>query len=323
MANSSPPSSQPQRTTPLAARSQRPPFSGLSDVADFLSDTRNSPEAHKRNFQDAQKEHQRVLEAALHVYELHQLAEANRQIEEEELRRSELVAEEERRIENGRQAKIKQLEDEARLAAQKAAPIPKPTIPVSLPPTTVSAETQEVVPAAAPVATMQAATGAKTEAFENSEPSSNLRQDRSKSPNPFANTNARLAQMNEQPQPRGGQPSIPLSSVNTPYSPVASGQPTTEKANGATALAKLSSATPQVSEVDRHIQVHKNLKGLRRFVIEQSKTNVSLKQHVGEMRRDIRKSFGQLTSGGLKENKVPVRFPTMQAPLFLIDICQL
>lgn len=50
---------------------------------------------------------------------------------------------------------------------------------------------------------------------------------------------------------------------------------------------------------------------------EQAKQNPALKARMGEMRRDIRKSFGQLTSGGLKENKVPVAriAATLQAGL--------
>ena len=39
---------------------------------------------------------------------------------------------------------------------------------------------------------------------------------------------------------------------------------------------------------------------------QQAKANPALKNRMGDMRRDIRKSFGQLTSGGLRENRVPV-----------------
>ena len=39
---------------------------------------------------------------------------------------------------------------------------------------------------------------------------------------------------------------------------------------------------------------------------EAAKSNPALKAVMGDMRREIRKSIGQLTSGGLKENRVPV-----------------
>lgn len=60
---------------------------------------------------------------------------------------------------------------------------------------------------------------------------------------------------------------------------------------------------------DRYVEIHKKLKELRKFMMEQAKTNTALKSRMGDMRREIRKSMGQLTTGGLRENKAPVSIP--------------
>ena len=59
------------------------------------------------------------------------------------------------------------------------------------------------------------------------------------------------------------------------------------------------------AEHQRFLAIHKNLKKLRAFVIAESKKNSDLKQNIGDIRRQIRKSVGQLTTG-LNANKTPV-----------------
>lgn len=59
------------------------------------------------------------------------------------------------------------------------------------------------------------------------------------------------------------------------------------------------------AEHQRFLAIHKNLKKLRAFVIAESKKNNELKQNIGDIRRQIRKSVGQLTTG-LNANKTPV-----------------
>jgi nucleoporin GLE1 len=67
--------------------------------------------------------------------------------------------------------------------------------------------------------------------------------------------------------------------------------------NGTTPTA--AAAAPQVTQVlpDRYEIVHRSLKDLRRFMLDQAKTNAALKSRMGDMRREIRKSVGQLTHG--------------------------
>lgn len=46
----------------------------------------------------------------------------------------------------------------------------------------------------------------------------------------------------------------------------------------------------------RYLAMHKQLKHLRKFVVDQSKSNTQMKKRLGEMRREVRKSVGQLTA---------------------------
>jgi nucleoporin GLE1 len=56
---------------------------------------------------------------------------------------------------------------------------------------------------------------------------------------------------------------------------------------------------------DRYLEIHKSLKQLRSFVTEHAKQDPGLKKKMGEMRREIRKSVGQLTEGK-GANRIPV-----------------
>lgn len=284
------------------------------EISDFLLESRNSPEAHRRNYAEAQREHDRVLKAALHVFDLHQLAEAQREIEEEEKRRRQRVAEEAKRIEKERQAKIKQLEDEARLAAQKAAPIPKPVIAAAPPPppaaVAAAAAAQALSPPLPPPP--PAATAQEPPKKQEQPPAAQQPPSQTTPANPFAQGQRSLLNGNAAsspfgvPSPKlGGTPQATQSPSQSPFTNGTT-TTTTAPAKAAPAQAATPTATPALAKSDRYIEVHKNLKELRKFVSQQAKTNPALKARMGDMRRDIRKSFGQLTSGGLRENKVPV-----------------
>ena len=63
-----------------------------------------------------------------------------------------------------------------------------------------------------------------------------------------------------------------------------------------------------VAEHKRYLAIHKNLKELRKYVASQTQKQDDLRKSVGEMRRQIRKSVGQLTAGQ-GANKTPVASP--------------
>lgn len=58
-----------------------------------------------------------------------------------------------------------------------------------------------------------------------------------------------------------------------------------------------SSNTEHEVEHARHLEIHKNLKELRKFMNTQAQQNPELKKAMGEMRREIKKSVGQIREG--------------------------
>ena len=74
-----------------------------------------------------------------------------------------------------------------------------------------------------------------------------------------------------------------------------------------TAALSTSAQSDREAEHQRYLAIHKNLKKLRQFVVAESKKHEELKQHMGDIRRQIRKSVGQLTIGQ-NANKKPVGF---------------
>ncbi|KAL9026836.1 MAG: hypothetical protein Q9196_004559 [Gyalolechia fulgens] len=57
------------------------------------------------------------------------------------------------------------------------------------------------------------------------------------------------------------------------------------------------------AEHQRYLEIHKNLKELRKFMVQQAKPDSKLKSRMGDMRRDIKKSVGQIIEGKGKNTK--------------------
>ena len=68
----------------------------------------------------------------------------------------------------------------------------------------------------------------------------------------------------------------------------------------------IQNAQPE-AEHNRYLEIHRALKELRKFMTAQAKQNAQLKGSMGDMRREIRKSVGQLRDGK-GANKVQVCF---------------
>lgn len=75
-----------------------------------------------------------------------------------------------------------------------------------------------------------------------------------------------------------------------------------------------------VPGAQEYLEIHKRLKQLRRFMTETAKQHPELKKKMGEGRREIRKSVGQLTEGKAGTNKVPVSSCTGKDDLNLLII---
>ena len=256
------------------------------------------------------------MQAALHVFELHKLEEETRRIEEEEKRRKAIAEAERKRVEDGRRAETQRLQDEARLQALKAKPIPKPSPPpappvqlpkpAEQPPPAVNGTTpaalngfaalKSSIPSDQPAKSVFGQPSAATATSTATKPTTTLPpvqvERQSSAPNPFQQPVSSKPPAQPQAQP--------------PAQPQAKPQPQVQVQAQVQAAAAPQSAPTGPPVVDRYVEIHRKLKEFRAHMAEAAKTNPALKTMMGEMRREIRKSIGQLTSGGLKENKIPV-----------------
>ncbi|RSL69498.1 hypothetical protein CEP54_002315 [Fusarium duplospermum] len=280
--------------SPTTRRSQLLSSPERNIAASFLLDTRNNELSHRDALAAAQVEHERVRQAAIRVYELHELQQEHRRIVEEErkeqerLRAEALVVAEEKRLRELKAKTIPRLPPEPEPPTPPPAPKPDPSKTTNG--TTPVKETKRVEPSTTPPSEI------KKPALAPPATSS-----------PFAPQN---------------KPTIssPLAAAGT-----TSGQTTThglfQKTNGtATAQpAAFASAQPVAKPAapptqptaspteDRYSQIHQELKKLRRELQAQSKVPGSpLKGKLGTFRREIRVAIGQLT-GGKGANAKPVQ----------------
>jgi nucleoporin GLE1 len=232
--------------------------------------------AHKVALDAAQEEHTRVRKQALRAFEIHELKEKReklliaKQQEAESLR----LEHERLRLEDER-AKLAQSVIEARKKT-----IPVPEIPKSPPPKPAS-------PPPPPAASVNG-----------SAPAPNLAADSTTQNQPGTATSSTQPTPIVQPQARAQSPPTTNNVTNGVHQSASSALQTTSPT--------LPQGPPPSPAAQRYLEIHKNLKQLRELIKNASLQDATLKKHVGEMRREIRKSVGQLT-GGTGANKIPVR----------------
>ncbi|RFU28303.1 hypothetical protein B7463_g8027, partial [Scytalidium lignicola] len=257
----------------------------------------NAELIHENALAAAQLEHQRVRDSALRVIELHTL-----RVEREILRRQ--AKEEETRLriaqEKAQEAeKVRIAQEKARLAeeqarkaeedAKKAAAAtppppppspPKATSPVSAPqpPRQVDQEKALVAPAVGPNHSESAAQRSQTSTSASQlttspEHSSTFRQ------------NAQLAHHIQQQQQQQQPP------------PATSFQSLAGSKDSPATTKSTTAQTKSTFPIEEYARIHKTLKDLRRGIARMGAQNNDFKKKVGEMRREIRKSVGQLREG--------------------------
>jgi nucleoporin GLE1 len=260
-------------------------------LEEILGDDRNSEARHRYLLETAKREHDRVREEAERVY------------------REQLQREERQRLLDARRKEEERIKLEEALAADRArlnelkakkiaipAPLPDPEPPVAPAvngkPPAVPLPTNNV-----PTQTNGAATSPKpTTITAVPKP-------------PSAPIPAQIQSQAPATAPhKAPEPAKPANSVlgingllnNTPQANgVASNSGTSRSA----------AQPPTQPRPDKYAEIHKNLKMLRKFMADQAKTNPALKRRMGDMRREIRKSVGQLTVtlGVAGVNKIQVR----------------
>ncbi len=247
----------------------------------YLSENRNSELCHLEALAAAQVEHERVREAAIRVYQAHELEEQNRRLREQQERVREVQRREEERVRNEERLRA----EEERLRALKAKTVPK------LPP-----EERPAAPVAAAVTTFESPAAPRQPTTSTA--AASIYQH----PQVNGTTRSRPGQLHQaqylsQPQQAGG----PFQS-RAPYAVNPFSNPAAPQQNGLSFASKPTTqaavtATPKPStapSADRYIQIHQNLKKLRASLIEQATSSQPLKQRLGNMRRELRKNLGQL-----------------------------
>ena len=277
---------------------ERPPF-----MPDFLSENRNSELNHKDALAAAQLQHDRVREAAIRVYELHELQEAHQRVllakqkEEERLRIEHQIVAEEHRLRN--------------LQAQHAPKLPPaPAAPKVVPTATPVQPKQPTQPTQPP---RKASVNVPQPAAPSSKPEAPTPPSTGQTVPPQSRHNP-FTQPAPTPPPSQAKPAALNGQVpaSNPFAPTQQQQPPVQPkqqiANPFASQMQKQAApvqqTPQsqpvapkptaASSPDRYLQIHQALKTLRKDVMAQGKF-APLKGPLGDMRREIRKSIGQLT----------------------------
>ncbi|KAL8392217.1 hypothetical protein RB595_002419 [Gaeumannomyces hyphopodioides] len=291
MANSSLPAARiPTQDTRAVDNRTTHPWGSTIDLTleDLRLEDRNTEESHQRSLAQAKRDHEGLRKTAIEVLKHYHLQE------------------EQRRVQIEQQQQEERLRAEARLAAErqrlealraKSVPIPPPPPPPE--PTPPSDAPRPTVPA--PLTNGQLSDAQKPSA-------STLANGEAKNPPPAATP--------EPHKPPGGTinggfpaPNQAQPAQRTQISASTAPPPNPPQQVNGTPAATLKPQPPPVAPVakpDRHVEVHKKLKQLRAFVDQQRKANPQLKARMGEMRREIRTSVGQLVEGALSNNRQAV-----------------
>ena len=253
--------------------------------SDFLADDRNSAISHRDALEAAQAEHDRVREAAIRAYELHGLEEERRRIELEQKKEQERL-----RVEASLLAEELRLRELRALSVPKLPPEPEPPrepTPRAVPPPPSPrkpAEANGHVPSPPPTAAPDAVVERAT---QTAQPSSLAAKPSHPALNPLA------VAPNGQTPPR----QVPGGLFSQQPNPLTLGGAGQGKQSILNPIAQAAPPAPKAVAAppeDRYSQIHKELKKLRKDVVAQSKVG-PLKGKLGEMRRSLRKSMGQLT----------------------------
>lgn len=264
----------------------------------FLNGGRNTELSHRDALAAAQAEHERVREAAIRVFDLHTLEEERRKIELEQEREQERLRRERELV-----------EEEKKLRALKAQQIPRPPPEpepkhVTPPPPPPPSRPQAPVPASPVSPTLQkrpSQSAASGQAAPTSKPATATAQPATNgfpAAQPPRNPFGQAAPITVQP--------TPPSTTSQPAQPNGSTQPATAPAEAVKPTPTPAAQPTAPPEADRYLKIHQELKSLRKKLETLAKEPGSpLKGKMGDMRREIRKSMGQLT-GGRGANSKPI-----------------
>jgi nucleoporin GLE1 len=276
-------------SSPLRRRSYQFTTPQRSSIAliDYLSESKNSEERHRKLLEAADKEHERVIADAERVFQQCQRLDHERRLKEEQRHIALQKQQEQDRL--LLQAQVaREREELQRLREASASPAPSPAATLHHSPAT-------------PEPATASASGAKGLFGGKSVNALKAQQPPRSSP---------LAQPAEQAQPPALAPAIAQTIPRKPSQPFAEAQRASVSTfSSGVSTFSIPTATEQpkpqqqasspalrsATGPDRYQTIHQNLKDLRKDLVQQAKVNPRLKARMGDMRREIRKSVGQLT----------------------------
>lgn len=293
-------------SSPPARRSHNhAPSSPLSDI---LYGDRNSETRHKQLLEAARREHERVRLVALQTLEDHQKALEDQQRAEERRRLLERERREQERIRQEQELAA----ERRRLQELQARKVEIPPEPAPVPPQAAISQTS-ATPAAKPTPAVPASS------FSQAATNSSTAQQHTIVP-PVKSTQSAALPLKITPQQNNASSTAasgavgaaraaqaPFSSPGlTNHSAFQQVQPKPQSTGN---TASPTPTPPQATQAlpDRYEIIHRNLKDLRRSMLDQAKTNPALKSRMGDMRREIRKCVGQLTHGVAAGNRQQVK----------------
>lgn len=267
---------------------------------------RNAEEVHYGILEAARLEHERVRNEALRIFQLtlaqeQQLRAQNEvRAEEERLQIEEMRLKiEENRVKTERknvlaEIKRRELEEEARKI---------PVIPPKPPtPPAVAAPTPVAPPAQMAPSQPQSQTQPECQQPQQNNTGRGLFGTPSQQINGLGQNRPQQANSLSQPQPQtqsqppaqdgfssNQQPSV------QPFAKPPSQQPSQSSQPSGTRQPTSSSTDHLIPGVERYVEIHQNLKKLRQYLLTEGKTNIPFKKMLGDYRRSIRQTCGQLT----------------------------
>ncbi|KAI0871410.1 GLE1-domain-containing protein [Hypoxylon argillaceum] len=291
-------------SSPPATRRSRQWSSPLRPrISDFLAENRHTELSYQDALAAAQIEHERVRDAAIRVFKDHEVKEECRRLQEREVVVRQQQRREEERIRNEEKVRA----EEERLRALKSKIVPKlpPEAPPAPPASSTSASQlngsgpfNSKATTLPPNQQNSIAAGAKPSPSVSQQPPSTA---------PTLSVNGtKVAQPGSTQPSQQGQHVTPTKPppFGAPAAPVSNFLQTALQQNGLTTAP----STPQ-PPVDAYVVIHQNLKKLRASLAEQAKSLPMLKARMGDMRRELRKTLGQMVTekGGNKKQTAAIQ----------------
>ncbi|KAI0490535.1 GLE1-domain-containing protein [Xylaria cf. heliscus] len=282
---------------PTTRRSRQWSSPSRSRMSEFLAENRHTELSHQDALAAAQVEHERVRHAAIQVFKDHELKEQNRRLQEQE----EIIRRQQQREEERIRHEERLRAEEERLRALKSKTVPKlpPELPSSPPVPQLNGAGHSKPAATTSVFNkegLKVSTGEAPANVAQRLPSGvqTLLVNGTKGAQPPP---ARLPQQEKHGAPTASQPFAAPATTGPFFKPSDSQQ---------NVLATSSTSKPPV---DQYVVIHQNLKRLRASLAEQAKTLPLLKARMGDMRREMRKSLGQIVTekGGNKKQMATIQ----------------